>query len=211
MCPVRCPALRLPCEEGLEAAEAILIPPGGMTVAPSAAVIAAGVTAIDVACVAGEAVLPLQITPPHWRVRIEPEPGSGGTATVWHSHGPLRLETPDLIRGGALRLDLPTVTGDPPIDVVAADVVVQVLESFRRGGYPLRRMLDTVTAHGGAELRITIGVRAAVIARITAAAPVIDPWLPATAFRHPRRTGPLTSPDEHASRRPRDDTSNGTG
>ncbi len=174
------PALRLAREGGLEAAEAILIPSGGMTVAPSAAVIAAEVTAIDVACVTGEAMLPLRITPPHWRVRIEPEPGSGGMATAWHSLGPLRLETPDLVRGGALRLDLPTVTGDPPIHVVAADEVVQVLEPFRRGGYPLRRMLDTVTAHGGAELRITVGARTAVIASITAAPPVTDPWLPAT-------------------------------
>jgi len=173
------PALRLPREEGLEAAEAIVIPSGGMTVAPGAAVIAVEVTAIDVACVTGEVILPLRICPPHWRVRIEPEPGSGGTATAWHSHGPLRLETPDLIRGGALRLDLPTVTGDPPIDVVAADEVVQVLEPFRRGGYPLRRMLDTVAAHGGAELRITVGARTAVIATITATAPATDSWLPA--------------------------------
>jgi hypothetical protein len=56
---------------------------------------------------------------------------------------------------------------------------VQVLEPFRRGGYPLRRMLDTVIAHSGAELRITVGARTAVIARITAAAPVTDPWLAA--------------------------------
>jgi hypothetical protein len=173
------PALRLPRDEGLEAAEAVLIPPGGMTVAPGAAAIAAEVTAIDVACVAAEAVLPLRITPPHWRVRIEPEPGSGGTATAWHSLGPLRLETADLIRGGALQLDLPSVSGDPAVDVVAAGEVVQVLEPFRGGGYPLRRMLDTVIAHSGAELRITVGARTAVIARITAAAPVTDPWLPA--------------------------------
>jgi hypothetical protein len=172
------PALRLPRDEGLEAAEAVLIPPGGMTVAPGAAAIAAEVTAIDVACVAGEAVLPLRITPPHWQVRIEPEPGSGGTATAWHSLGPLRLEMADLIRGGVLRLDLPSVSGDPAVDVVAAGEVVQVLEPFRRGGYPLRRMLDTVIAHSGAELRITVGARSAVIARI-AAAPVTDRWLPA--------------------------------
>jgi hypothetical protein len=178
------PALRLPREKGLEAAEAIVIPPGGMTIAPSAAVIAAEVTAIEMACVAGEAMLPLRVTPPHWRVRIEPEPGGGGTATAWHSLGPLRLETPDLIRGGTLRLDMPTVNGDPPIDVVAADEVVQVLEPFRRGGYPLRRMLDTVTAHGGAELRIAVGERTAVIARITAATPIADPWLPATDPKH---------------------------
>jgi hypothetical protein len=193
------PALRLPREEGLEAAEAILIPSGGMTIAPSAAVIAAEVTAIDVACVAGEAMLPLRITPPHWRVRIEPEPGSGGAATAWHSHGPLRLETPDLVHGGALRLDLPPVTVDPPIDVVAADKVVQVLEPFRRGGYPLRRMLDTVTAHGSAELRITVGARTAVIATITAAAPVTDLWLPAPGVATLRPAAP------------RDDTPDGIG
>lgn len=178
------PALRLPRDEGLEAAEAIVIPPGGMTIAPSAAVIAGEVTTMDVACVAGEAVLPLRVTPPHWRVRIEPEPGCGGTATAWHSLGPLRLTGPDLIRGGALRLCLPTVTSDPPIEVVAAGEVVQVLVPFRRGGYPLRRMLDTVTAHGGAELRITVGARTAVIARITARAPVADPWLPVKDLRH---------------------------
>ena len=45
----------------------------------------------------------------------------------------------------------------------------------RRGRYPLRRMLDTVSAHGYAELRITVGARTAVVARISAqaaAAPV---------------------------------------
>lgn len=178
------PALRLPRDEGLETAEAIVIPPDGMTVAPSAAVIAAEGTTMDVACVAGEAVLPLRVTPPHWRVRIEPEPGSRGRATAWHSLGPLRLTRPDLIRGGALRLDLPTVASAPPIEVVAAREVVQVLLPLRRGGYPLRRMLDTVTAHGGAELRITVGARAAVIAVITAGSPADDPWVPVAGLRH---------------------------
>ena len=56
--------------------------------------------------------------------------------------------------------------------------VVQVLDPSRRGGYPLRRMLDTVSAHGGAELRITVGARTAVIARVSAPAPATDPWLP---------------------------------
>jgi hypothetical protein len=172
------PVPRLPCEEGLEAAEALLLPAPGMTVSPCAATIPAEVTGIEVACVAGEVVLPLRVTPPHCRVRIEPEPGSGGTATAWHRLGPLRLETPDLLRGGTLRLDLPGAIGDPPIEVVAAGGVVQVLDPSRRGGYPLRRMLDTVSAHGGAELRITVGARTAVIARVSAPAPATDPWLP---------------------------------
>jgi hypothetical protein len=172
------PAPRLPCEAGLEAAEALLLPAPGMTVSPCAVTIPASTTGVEVACVAGKVVLPLRVTPPHWRIRIEPEPGSGGTATTWHSLGPLRLAAPDLMRGGALRLELSPAAGGPPIEVVAEDGVVQVLEPSRRGCYPLRRMLDTVTAHGGADLRITVGPRTAVIAQVSAPAPATDPWLP---------------------------------
>ncbi len=171
------PALRLTADEGLEAAEVVLRPAPGMTASPCAAAIPADVTAIKVACVAGPVVLPLRVTPPRCRTRIEPEPGSGGAATAWHGLGPLPLETADLIRGGALRLDLPGVAGQPTVEVVAAPGVVQVLEPSKRGGYPLRRMLDTVSAHGGAELRITVAARTAVIARISAPVPAADPWL----------------------------------
>jgi len=171
------PALRLTGEEGLEPAEVVLSAAPGMTASPCAAKAPAEATVIEVACVAGPVVLPLRVTPPHCRIRIEPEPGSGDTPTAWHSLGPLRLETADLGRGGALRVDLPGATGYPPVDVVAADAIVQVLEPSKRGGYPLRRMLDTVSAHGGAELRITVGARTAVIARIDASAPAADPWL----------------------------------
>jgi hypothetical protein len=55
--------------------------------------------------------------------------------------------------------------------------VVQVLEPNRRGRYPLRRMADTVTAHGGASLRITVGGRTATIARITPPDGLADPWV----------------------------------
>src|SRR5437879_4387693 len=65
-----------------------------------------------------------------------------------------------------------------PVDVGAASGVGQVLEPTRGGGYPLRRMLDTVSAHGGAELRVTVGGRTAVIARVSAPAPAADAWLP---------------------------------
>src|ERR1039457_87955 len=172
------PALRLMCEQGLDAAEAVLSAAPGMTASPSAAVIPAGVTDIAVACVAGPVVLPLRLTPPHCRMRMDPEPGSGDPPTAWHSLGPLPLEAADLIRGGALRLDLPGTGCDPPVDVVAASGVVQVLEPARHGGYPLRRMLDTVSAHGGAELRVTVGGRTAVIARVGCPGPAADPWLP---------------------------------
>ncbi len=171
------PKRRLTSAEGLEAAEAVLSAAPGMTASPCAAPIPAEVTGIEVACVAGPVVLPLRVTPPHCRIRIEPEPGSGDAPTDWHILGPLPLEMADLIRGGALRLDLPGAAAGPPIDVVAAGAIVQVLEPSKRGGYPLRRMLDTVSVHGGAELRITIGERTAVIARISASAPAADPWL----------------------------------
>jgi hypothetical protein len=172
------PALRLTAEEGLDPAEAVLSPAPGMTASPCAATIGAEVTGIEVACVAGPVVLPLRVTPPHCRIRIEPEPGSAGAPAAWHSLGPLLLETADLIRGGALRLDLPGAAADPPIDVVTARGIVQVLEPSRRGRYPLRRMADTVSAHGGAELRIAVGARTAVIARISASVPTADRWVP---------------------------------
>jgi hypothetical protein len=171
------PALRLTCDQGLDAAEAVLSPAPGMTASPCAVRIPAGVTGIEVACVAGPVVLPLRVTPPHCRIRIEPEPGCGDAPTAWHSLGPLALQTADLIRGGALRLDLPGAAGDPPVDVVAAGGTAQVLTASKQGRYPLRRMLDTVSAHGGAELRITVGARTAVIARISASTPADDPWL----------------------------------
>ena len=114
------PECRLTSAEGLEAAEAVFSTAPGMTASPCAAPIPAEVTGIEVACVAGPVVLPLRVTPPHCRIRIEPEPGSGDVPTAWHILGPLPLETADLSRGGALRLDLPGAAADPPIDVVAA-------------------------------------------------------------------------------------------
>jgi hypothetical protein len=172
------PALRLPDARGLEPAEAVFSPAPGMTVSPRAAMIPAEVTGVEVACVAGPVVLPLRVTPPHCRVRVEPEPGSGDAPTAWHSLGPLPLRAADLVRGGALHLDLPGTAHHPPVDVVAAGGTVQVLMPSKRGRYPLRRMLDTVSAHGGAELRITVRARTAVVARISAPAAAGDPWLP---------------------------------
>jgi hypothetical protein len=171
------PAFRLTVEEGLEPAEVVLSAASGMTASPLAAMIQAEATSIEVACVAGAVVLPLRVTPPHCRIRIEPEPGGTGARTSWHSLGPLSLETADLVRGGALRLDLPAAAGHPPIDVVTAGETVQVLEPSKQGRYPLRRLLDTVSAHNGAELRIAVGARTAIIARISASGPAGDPWL----------------------------------
>jgi hypothetical protein len=172
------PTPRLTTDRGLEPAEAVLAAPPGMTVSPLAAPIPAEAATVEVTCIVAQVLQRLRVTPPHVRIRIEPEPGSMDAPTGWHHSGPLRLRAADLWHGGALSVDLPGVDRDPPIEVVGPDnSVVQVLEPTRQGRYPLRRMADTVTAGGGASLRITIGGRTATIARITASDGAADPWV----------------------------------
>jgi len=173
------PMPRLTGERGLEPAEAALTAPPGMTVSPQAAFIPAESAAIGMTCVAGPIVLPLRVTPPHLRMRIEPEPGSGGKPTAWHHLGPLAINGSRLRRGGALRLDLPGHAWDPPVEVVARAQVVQVLQPAKGGRYPLRRMLDTANSHHGVSLRITAGGRTVTIAHVGSTAGGADPWLPA--------------------------------
>ncbi|HEY6790845.1 MAG TPA: hypothetical protein VI365_26405 [Trebonia sp.] len=190
------PLPRLTSDRGLEPAEAKLTTAPGMTASPQAALLPAQEATATVACVAGHAVMSLRVTPPHIRLRIEPEPGSKpepgsrGQATGWHHHGPLPLTAAQVQRGGALMIDLPGIDRDPPIEVVATRTggvtrasadsgaqAVQVLEPTRQGRYPLRRMLDTVTALGGAELRIAIDGRSVTIATVSAREATPDPWL----------------------------------
>jgi len=172
------PASRLTTERGLEPAEATLATPPGMTVSPQAAPVPAEAVTIEVTCIVAQVLQRLRVTPPHIRIRIEPEPGNTAPPARRYDAGPLRLETGDLWHGGALSIDLPGVDRDLPIEVVGPDdSVVQVLEPTRRGRYPLRRMADTVTVLGGASLRITVGGRTSVIARITAPGDAADPWV----------------------------------
>ena len=173
------PVPRLTSERGLEPAEAVLTAPPGMTVSPQAGFIPAESVTIDVTCVAGPVVLPLRVTPPHLRMRIESEPGSSGKPTAWHHLGSLAIGGSDLRRGGALRLDLPGRAWNPPVEVIAREQVVQVLQPTRQGRYPLRRMLDTVHSHREVSLRITVGGRTAIIAHVGGTADRADPWLPA--------------------------------
>ncbi|MGH3249056.1 MAG: hypothetical protein ACRDOI_23015, partial [Trebonia sp.] len=183
------PEPRLTSPRGLEPVEAVIAAPPGMTVSPSALRYPAEMATREVTCVAGQVVQRLAVTPPHIRLRIDPEPGSGTAPTPWHYAGPLRLTPGDLWRGGALRFDLPGVAALPPIALTALDdgqsarqagqpagQPVQVLAPTRQGRYPLRRILDTVTAVGDIELAITIGTRTVTIARVTGAAHVADPW-----------------------------------
>lgn len=183
------PELRLTHAAGLEPGEAVLPPVPGLTTAPHAVALAPAVERVTVRCVAGTVVQALVLTPPRCRTRLEPEPGSGSEATAWHTLGPLRLDLAEAERAGALRLDLPGIGYHPPLEVVARNETVQRLEPSRQGRYPLRRLLDTVAAHGAAELRVTIGGRTATVARIAAPPPGADPWLPASATRTP--TGPV--------------------
>ncbi|TDU05353.1 hypothetical protein EDD99_3863 [Streptomyces sp. 846.5] len=172
------PPLRLTGATGPEPGTALLVPAAGMTSAPGAVQLATGMLCAPVRLVAGPVVRTLLTTPPHLRVRIEPEPGSGNTATPWHNAGPLPIGPAELRRGGALRLDLPGLDRDPPLAVVAADSrTVQWLEPSRQGRYPLRRLLDTAAALGRAELRITVAGHEATVATVTAPLPAADPWI----------------------------------
>lgn len=172
------PTPRLTSDRGLEPAEATLAAPPGMTVSPQAAPVPADAVTIEVTCIAAQVLQRMRVTPPHVRIRIEPEPGSTDAPTRWHHAGPLPLRAADLRHGGALSIDLPGIDRDPPIEVVGLDDhVVQVLEPTRQGRYPLRRMADTVTARGGASLRIIVGGRTATIARIAVPDGAADPWI----------------------------------
>jgi hypothetical protein len=185
------PVPRLTSPHGLEPAEAVISAPPGMTVSPAAVEYQEKTVTRPVTCVAGPVVQQLAVTPPHIRLRVEPEPGSGGTATGWHHDGPLRLTSDDLWRGGALRIDLPGVAVPPPVAVIARSAPqtggepVQVLDPTRDGRYPLRRILDTVTAHGHAELTIKVAAVAVTIATVSGTSQVNDPWAMALLRDHP--------------------------
>jgi hypothetical protein len=176
------PVPRLTSPHGLEPAEAVISAPPGMTVSPAAVEYQEDTLTRPVTCVAGPVVQQLAVTPPHIRLRVEPEPGSGGTATGWHHAGPLRLTSDDLWRGGALRIDLPGVAVPPPVTVTARSTPetggkpVQVLDPTRDGRYPLRRILDTVTAYGRAELTIKVAAAPVTIATVSGTSQVNDPW-----------------------------------
>ena len=176
------PLPRLTSASGLEPAEAVISAPPGMTASPAAVAYGEETVTREITCIAGAVTARLAVTPPHIRLRIDPEPGSSGTAAPWHHAGPLRLTSDDLSRGGALRIDLPGAAVPPPVTVTAgnsgetAGKPVQVLDPTRDGRYPLRRLLDTVTVYGRAELTIAIGAAPVTIATVSGASQGNDPW-----------------------------------
>lgn len=176
------PSTRLTTSDGLDPAEAVLAASSGMTVSPQAVPIPADETTAEVSCVAGQVVQKLLVTPPHIRLRIEPEPGSGDAPTPWHHRGPLPLSTRGLWHGGALAIDLPGAERNPRIEVISqTGIVIQLLDPTKQGVYPLRRMADTVTANGGATLQLTFAGRRTTIAVITTQDNPPDPWATAAA------------------------------
>ena len=176
------PLPRLTSARGLEPADAVISAPPGMTVSPAAVAYGEDTVTREITCVAGTVTARLAVTPPHIRLRIDPEPGSGGAATPWHHDGPLRLTGDDLWRGGALRIDLPGVAVPPPVTIIAgnsgeaAGKPVQVLDPTGDGRYPLRRLLDTVTVQGHAELTIAVGAAAVTIATVCGTSQGNEPW-----------------------------------
>jgi hypothetical protein len=171
------PAPRLTSARGLQPAEAMISTPRGMTVSPAAAAYQEETVTREVTCVAGAVVQRLAVTPPHLRLRIDPEPGSGAEGTGWHHAGPLRLTHDDLWRGGLLRIDLPGAATPPAITVMAGGEPVQVLGALRDGRYPLRRILDTAAVHGDIELTITVDEGTVVtFATVTGSGPANNPW-----------------------------------
>jgi hypothetical protein len=173
------PAPRLTSARGLQPTEVMISARPGMTVFPAAVVYQQETVTRAITCVAGPVVQRLAVTPPHIRLRVDPEPGSGGTATGWHHAGPLRLTHDDLWRGGLLRVDLPGVAVSPSIMVTTGDTgaePAQVLDPMRDGRYPLRRILDTVTIHGDAKLIITIAGAGVTIATVSGTTAANDPW-----------------------------------
>lgn len=176
------PLPRLPSAGGLEPAEAVISAPPGMTASPAAVAYREETVTREISCVAGAVVQRLAVTPPHIRLRVDPEPGGGAAATPWHHVGPLRLTSDDLWRGGALRIDLPGVAVPPPVTITArnssetAGEPIQVLDPTRDGRYPLRRILDTVTVHGHVELTITIAAAPVTIATVSGVSQGNNPW-----------------------------------
>lgn len=176
------PSPRLTSPNGLEPAEAVISAPPGMTASPSALTYQERARTREITCVAGPVVQRLAVTPPHIRLRVDPEPGSGGVATAWHHDGPLRLTSDDLWRGGVLRIDLPAAAEPPPVTILARSgsqapaEPVQVLAPAGDGRYPLRRILDTVTVRGRVELVIAVTGVPVTIATVSGTGPANDPW-----------------------------------
>ncbi|GAA0414285.1 hypothetical protein Acor_09910 [Acrocarpospora corrugata] len=159
------PPVRLFDDGGPTPVDALFGTVPGLTVAPQALAFTRTEITRGITCVAGDRVLALTVTPPHMRVLAGRE---------WHT-APLRLTPEEL---GSLRLEIPGVRERPPIEVRAGGVLVQELTPHANGEYPLRRVLDTVAAHGQALLAVRRHGRLIPLAVISPAVPAApDPWL----------------------------------
>jgi hypothetical protein len=162
------PPVRLFDEEGLMPADTLFSTEPGLTVTPQALTFSPRETARRITCVASGQALALVVAPPHMRVLAGRE---------W-STAPLSLTVAALEELGELRFEIPGVREGLPVEVVSGGESVQVLTPHARGDYPLRRVLDTVAAHGHATLVVRPDGRAIPLATISPAPQTTpDPWL----------------------------------
>ncbi|WP_344663108.1 hypothetical protein [Catenulispora subtropica] len=168
----RFPDVRLLRAEGLEPAEVVLHPGRGMTAVPAALTFGATCPRLPVDLVTRHRRERFVVEPP--RMRVGTEDGVHEADAV----RPPRLERAELARGGRLFIELPGAERLPSLEVVADGRVVQSVRPHRDGGYNLRRVLDTVTAHEETVLRLVHDGRSATVAWILDTASAQDPWLP---------------------------------
>ena len=168
----RFPDVRLLGAEGLEPAEVVLHPGRGMTAVPAALTFEATCPRLPVDLVTRHRRERFVVEPPRMRV------GTEGGAHEADAVRPPRLERAELARGGRLFIEFPGVERLPSLEVVADGRVVQSVRPHRDGGYNLRRVLDTVTAHEETVLRLVHDGRSATVAWILDTASAQDPWLP---------------------------------
>ncbi|WP_431897544.1 hypothetical protein [Nonomuraea sp. bgisy101] len=162
------PPVRLFDEEGLMSADTLFSTEPGLTVTPQALTFSPRETVRRITCVASGQALALVVAPPHMRVLAGRE---------W-STAPLSLTVAELEELGGLRFEIPGVREGLPVEVVSGGEGVQVLTPHARGDYPLRRVLDTVAAHGHATLVVRLDGRAIPLATISPAPQTTpDPWL----------------------------------
>jgi hypothetical protein len=181
------PSVRPLAPEGLAPAAATLTGPAGLRVTPAAPVFPPTVTGGRVTCLTARAEQMFVLTPPHMRVLAESGPATSAADQVRAGPGgwsgfPLRLALSTLHRTAALRVAVPGRPAPRVLEVVADGCVVQEVTASggpvafpgtagpgRSAGvarFSLKRVLDTVTACGGADLVVRMDGRPVPVAYV---------------------------------------------
>lgn len=162
------PPVRVFDDKGLVPSDALFGTEPGLTVTPQALTFRPEETMRQVTCVAAGRSLTFAVTPPHMRVL---------TGHDWRT-APLHLTRASLADLESLRIEIPGARERLPVEVLADGAIVQELTPHARGDYLLRRVLDTVAAHGHATLVVRWDGRVIPLAMIRPAPRTSpDPWL----------------------------------